>query len=223
MSNVTFTGLLRRDLLLVLRQSSDALVTLAFYLLAVMMFPFGVGPEPELLARIAAGLLWTMALFAALISLDRLFQQEQEDGGLEQLALAPLALEWSFLAKALAHFLATGLPLLIAAPFLALLLRLPSPAIPVLTLALALGGPALTLIGAIGSALTLGARRGAVLLPLLVLPLYVPVLIFGVGAVDAAAMGLSARPHLLLLGAYLLAAIPLAPWAGAAALRLALE
>ena len=223
MSGVTFASLLRRDLLLVVRQGSDALITLAFYLLAVVMFPFGIGPEPELLARIAAGLLWTMALFAALISLDRLFQQELEDGGLEQLALSPLALEWSFLAKALAHFLATGLPLLIAAPLLALLLHMATPAIPVLVLALALGGPALTLVGAIGAALTLGARRGAVLLPLLVLPLYIPVLIFGVGAVDAAATGLSARPHLLLLAAYLLAALPLAPLAGAAALRLALE
>lgn len=223
MTGVTFIGLLRRDLLLVLRQGGDALITLAFYLLAVMMFPFGVGPEPDLLARIAAGLLWTMALFAALISLDRLFQQEQEDGGLDQLALAPLALEWSFLAKALAHWLATGLPLLVAAPALAFLLRLPGPAIGVLVLALALGGPALTLLGAVGAALTLGARRGAVLLPLLVMPLYVPILIFGVGAVDAASAGLSPQPHLLLLGAYLLAALPLAPWAGAAALRLALE
>jgi len=223
MKGVGFISLLRRDLLLVLRQGSDALITLAFYLLAVMMFPFGIGPEPGLLARIAAGLLWTMALFAALISLDRLFQQEQEDGGLEQLALAPLALEWSFLAKAIAHWLATGLPLLVAAPALALLLRLPAPAIGVLVLALGLGGPALTLVGSVGAALTLGARRGAVLLPLLVLPLYVPVLIFGVGAVDAAAADLSARPHLLLLAAYLFAALALAPWAGAAALRLALE
>jgi heme exporter protein B len=223
MSGVGFLSLLRRDLLLVLRQGSDALTTLAFYLLAVMIFPFGVGPEPALLARIAAGLLWTMALFAALLSLDRLFQQEQEDGGLEQLALAPLALEWSFLAKALAHWLATGLPLLVAAPLLAFLLRLPAPAIPVLVLALALGGPALTLVGAVGAALTLGARRGAALLPLIILPLYVPVLIFGVAAVDAAASGLEARPHLLLLTAYLMAALPLAPWAGAAALRLALE
>jgi heme exporter protein B len=223
MNGVGFVSLLRRDLLLVLRQGSDALITLAFYLLAVMMFPFGVGPEPDLLARIAAGLLWTMALFAALISLDRLFQQEQEDGGLDQLALAPLALEWSFLAKAMAHWLATGLPLLVAAPLLAFLLRLPVPAIGVLILALALGGPALTLVGSVGAALTLGARRGAVLLPLLVMPLYVPILIFGVGGVDAAAIGLSAQPHLLLLAAYLLAAITLAPWAGAAALRLALE
>ncbi len=223
MNGVGFVSLLRRDLLLVLRQGNDALITLAFYLLAVMMFPFGVGPEPDLLARIAAGLLWTMALFAALISLDRLFQQEQEDGGLDQLALAPLALEWSFLAKAIAHWLASGLPLLVAAPLLAFLLRLPGPAIGVLVLALALGGPALTLVGAVGAALTLGARRGAVLLPLLVMPLYVPILIFGVGGVDAAATGLSAQPHLLLLAAYLLAAITLAPWAGAAALRLALE
>lgn len=223
MTGVTFLTLLRRDLLLIFRQGSDALITLAFYLLAVAIFPFGVGPDPDLLARIAAGLLWTMALFAALISLDRLFQQEQEDGGLEQLALAPLALEWSFLAKALAHWLATGLPLLIIAPFLGFLLRLPAPGIGVLALALALGGPALTLVGAVGAALTLGARRGAVLLPLLVLPLYVPILIFGVGAVDAATAGLSPSAHLLLLGAYLLVAVPLAPWAGAAALRIAIE
>jgi heme exporter protein B len=223
MSGVGFASLLRRDLLLVLRQGGDALTTVAFYLLAVMMFPFGVGPEPALLARIAAGLLWTMALFAALLSLDRLFQQEQEDGSLEQLALSPLALEWSFLAKALAHWLATGLPLLVIAPVLALLLRMETAAIPVLVLALALGGPALTLVGAVGAALTLGARRGAVLLPLIILPLYVPVLIFGVAAVDAAASGLEARPHLLMLAAYLLAAVPLAPLAGAAALRLALE
>ena len=222
MSGFGFFGLLRRDLLLTFRQGGEALITLAFYLLAVMIFPFGVGPEPQLLARIAAGLLWVMALFAALLSLDRLFQQELEDGGLEQLALARLPLEWSFLAKTLAHWLATGLPLLVMAPLLALLLGLPGAAIPVLALALALGGPALTLVGGVGAALTLGARRGAVLLPLLVLPLYVPVLIFGVAAVDAAATGFSPRSDLMLLGAYLLGAIPLAPWAGAAALRLAL-
>ena len=213
MTGVGFGRLLRRDLLLVLRQGGDALLTLAFYLLAVAIFPFGVGPEPQLLARIAAGLLWTMALFAALLSFDRLFQQELEDGRLEQLALSPLPLAWSFLAKALAHWLATGLPLLVAAPLLALVLQLEPAAIPVLVAALALGGPALTL----------GARRGAVLLPLLVLPLYIPVLIFGVAAVDAAASGLEARPHLMILAGYLLATLPLAPWAGAAALRLALE
>jgi heme exporter protein B len=221
-TGVGFLSLLRRDLLLILRQGGDALVTLAFYLLAVMTFPFGVGPEPQLLARIAPGLLWVMGLFAALLSLDRLFQQELEDGGLEQLALAPLPLEASFLAKTLAHWLATGLPLLVMAPFLALLLGLPWPAIPVLAVSLLLGGPALTLVGGIGAALTLGARRGGVLLPLLVLPLYIPVLIFGVGAVDAAANGLPVHSDLMLLAAYLLAAIPLAPWAGAAALRLAL-
>jgi heme exporter protein B len=223
MTGIGFGRLLRRDLLLVLRQGGDALLTLAFYLLAVAIFPFGVGPEPQLLARIAAGLLWTMALFAALLSFDRLFQQELEDGGLEQLALSPLPLAWSFLAKALAHWLATGLPLLVAAPLLALVLQLEPAAIPVLVAALALGGPALTLVGAVGAALTLGARRGAVLLPLLVLPLYIPVLIFGVAAVDAAASGLEARPHLMILAGYLLATLPLAPWAGAAALRLALE
>ena len=222
MTGVGFLSLLRRDLLLILRQGGDALITLAFYLLAVMTFPFGVGPEPQLLARIAPGLLWVMGLFAALLSLDRIFQQELEDGGLEQLALARLPLEASFLAKSLAHWLATGLPLLVMAPFLALLLGLPEPAIPVLAVSLLLGGPALTLVGGVGAALTLDAKRGGVLLPLLVLPLYVPVLIFGVGAVDGAANGLPVRSDLMLLGAYLLAAIPLAPWAGAAALRLAL-
>jgi heme exporter protein B len=214
-----FMRLLRRDLTLVLRQGGDALLTLAFYLLAVMIFPFGVGPGPALLARIAAGLLWTMALFAALLSLDRLFQQELEDGGLDQLALGSLALEWSFLAKALAHWLATGLPLLVAAPLLALFLRLEPSAIPVLVLALALGGPALTLVGAVGAALTLGARRGAVLLPLLVLPLF-PVLI---SAWPPSMPPRRLPPSRICCCCLSHRRLPLALWAGAAALRLALE
>jgi heme exporter protein B len=216
-------GVIRRDLRLALRQGSDAVLVLAFFVMAVLLFPFGVGPEPNLLARIAAGVIWSMALLAALLSFDRLFQADHEDGSLDLLALAPLPLSAIVLAKTAAHWLTTGLPLLLVSPLLALVLRLPGEALPMLLLALLLGTPTLSLIGAVGAALTLGARRGGVLLPLLVMPLYVPVLIFGVAAVDAASAGLSAQPHLLLLAAYLIAALPLAPWAGAAALRLALE
>jgi heme exporter protein B len=215
-------GLIRRDLRLALRQGSDAVLVLAFFVMAVLLFPFGVGPEPNLLARIAAGVIWSMALLAALLSFDRLFQADHEDGSLDLLALAPLPLSAIVLAKTAAHWLTTGLPLLLVSPLLALVLRLPDEALPMLLLALLLGTPTLSLIGAVGAALTLGARRGGVLLPLLVMPLYVPVLIFGVAAVDAAGVGLASGPPLALLGGILLAALPLAPWAAAAALRQAL-
>ena len=215
-------GLIRRDLRLALRQGSDAVLVLAFFVMAVLLFPFGVGPEPNLLARIAAGVIWSMALLAALLSFDRLFQADHEDGSLDLLALAPLPLSAIVLAKTTAHWLTTGLPLLLVSPLLALVLRLPGEALPMLLLALLLGTPTLSLIGAVGAALTLGARRGGVLLPLLVLPLYVPVLIFGVAAVDAAGAGVASGPPLALLGGILLAALPLAPWAAAAALRQAL-
>lgn len=218
-----FLLLVRRDLRLALRQGGDAAMVLAFFFLAVILFPFGVGPEPEMLARIAAGIVWVTALLAALLSLERLFLADYEDGSLEALALMPLQLEFQVLAKALAHFLTTGLPLVVVAPLLALLLHLPSAGYGPLVLGMALGTPTLSLIGAIGAALTLGARRGGVLLSLLVLPLYIPVLIFGVGAVEAAVTGLEIRPHLMLLAALLLAAIPLAPVAAAAALRQAVE
>jgi heme exporter protein B len=218
-----FLLLVRRDLRLALRQGGDAAMVLAFFFLAVILFPFGVGPEPEMLARIAAGIVWVTALLAALLSLERLFLADYEDGSLEALALMPLPLEFQVLAKALAHFLTTGLPLVVVAPLLALLLHLPGAGYGALVLGMALGTPTLSLIGAIGAALTLGARRGGVLLSLLVLPLYIPVLIFGVGAVEAAVTGLEIRPHLMLLTALLLAAIPLAPVAAAAALRQAVE
>jgi heme exporter protein B len=175
------------------------------------------------LQRIAPGILWVTALLAALISLERLFQVDYDDGSLEALALMPLPLEAQVLAKCLAHWLLTGLPLIIIAPVLALLLHLEAAAYPVLVLGLALGTPSLTLLGAIGAALTLGARRGGVLLSLLVLPLYIPILIFGVAACEAAIAGFSPRPHLLLLGALLVLALPLTPIAAAAAVRQALE
>lgn len=218
-----FAALVARDLRLALRQGSDSATVLMFFVLAVVMFPLGVGPEPNILSRISAGVIWVMALFAALLSLERLFLADHEDGSLDLLALAPLPLELVVLAKVAAHWLTTGLPLLLAAPVLALSLRMEADGIAVLALALLLGTPTLSLIGAIGAALTLGTRRGGVLLPLLVLPLYIPVLIFGVGAVDAAVAALPPRPHLLMLGALLLAALPLAPWASAAALRQALD
>jgi heme exporter protein B len=216
-------ALVRRDLSLALRQGSDAVLVVAFFAVVTLLFPFGVGPEPRLLARIAPGILWATALLSALLSFDRLFQADQEDGSLDQLALAPPPLGLVALAKVLAHWLATGLPLILAAPLLGLLLQLPGPAMPMLMLALLLGTPTLSLIGAVGAALVLGARRGAVLLPFLVLPLAIPVLIFGVAAVDAAVTGVgSSLPPLALLGGMLLAAVALAPWAVAAALRQAL-
>ena len=218
-----FRALVARDLRLALRQGSDAALVVAFFVLAVVLFPFGVGPEPQLLARIAAGVVWVTALLAALLSLDRLFQQDYEDGSLEMIALAPLPLEAAVLAKCLAHWLTTGLPLVVVAPALAALLQLEGPGYLPLILAMALGTPSLSLVGAIGAALSLGARRAGVLLSLLVLPLYIPVLIFGVLAVDQAVAGFAIRPHLLILTALLLAALPLAPWAAAAALRPALE
>ncbi|MGF1610654.1 MAG: heme exporter protein CcmB [Kiloniellales bacterium] len=212
-----------RDLRLALRQRSDAGLVVLFFVLTAALFPFGVGPEPNLLTRIAPGVIWVTALLAVLLSLERLFLADYEDGGLELLALAPSPLSLTVLAKVLAHWLTTGLPLIAAAPLLALLYNLDAAAFPVLIAAMALGTPSLSLIGAIGAALTLGARRGGVLIPLLILPLYVPILIFGVAAIDAQLAGLSPRPHLLLLGAILLAALPLAPLASAAAIRQALE
>lgn len=218
-----FLALLGRDLRLAMRQGSDAVLVLAFFVLAVLLFPFGVGPSPAILARIAAGILWATALLAALLSLDRLFLPDYEDGSLDQTALSPLPLELAVLAKAIAHWLTTGLPLTLLAPVLAAMLHLPAEGMPVLVLALLAGTPVMSLVGAIGAALTLGARRGAALLPLLVLPLYIPVLIFGVAAVDAAVQALPAAPHLLILAGLLLGALALAPWAVAAALRQALE
>lgn len=218
-----FLTLVGRDLRLALRQGSDATIAVMFFVLCVVLFPFGVGPEPNILARIAAGVIWVAALLASLLSLERLFQNDYEDGSLELLVLTPLPLEAVVLAKTFAHWLVTGVPLIVAAPLLALLLNMEAGGFGVLVLTLAVGTPVLSLIGAIGAALTLGARRGGVLLSLLILPLYIPVLIFGAGAIDAAILGLNPRPHLLLLGGLLAGALPLAPWAGAAALRQAVE
>lgn len=218
-----FCAILRRDLLLSLRQASDSLVVLLFFVLVAILFPFGVGPEPNLLARMAPGVVWVAALLAAMLSLDRLFGPDYEDGSLEQLVLSPTPLFIVVIAKAAAHWITTGLPLLLAAPVIGVMYGLAAEAYPALMISMALGTPLLSLIGTLGAALTLGARRGGILLTLLVLPLVIPVLIFGTAAIDAAVTGLPVHPHLLLLAGLLLAAIALVPIATAAAIRQAME
>jgi heme exporter protein B len=209
----------RREARLALRQSADSVMVVAFFLIAVVLFPFGVGPEPNTLARIGPGVIWVAALLAAMLSMERIFQADYEDGALELLVLAPVPLELTVLAKVCVHWLTTGLPLMVATPLLAIMMNVPLDALPVILLTLALGTPILSLIGAIGAALVLGARRGGVLLSLLVLPLTIPVLIFAVGAIEADLSGLEVKAHLMLLGGLLLAAAALTPWASAAAVR----
>lgn len=220
--NVFFLTI-RRDLRLAMRQGADSVMVVMFFVLTAVLFPFGVGPELNILARIAAGVIWVGALLASMLSLERLFQADYEDGSLELLALTPTPLGIIVLAKVCAHWLTTGLPLIIASPLLAVLLNMSSDGFGTMLLALLLGTPSLSLIGSIGAALILGARRGGVLLSLLVLPLYVPVLIFGVGAVDAAIGGFEVKAQLFILGGIFLTALPLAPLGAAAALRQALE
>jgi heme exporter protein B len=221
--SAAFAAIVRRDLQLGLRRAADSLQPLLFFVVALALFPLGIGPAPEILERIGVGVIWVLALLAVMLSLDRLYQGDAEDGSLDLLAQGVLPLELVALAKCLAHWLTTGLVLAIASPLLAILMQLPASAIGPLALALLLGTPTLTLIGSVGAALMIGARRGSALLALTVLPLYVPVLIFGVSAVEGEVMGLGGRAQLLILGAMLLAALALAPFATAAALRLALE
>jgi heme exporter protein B len=211
--------LVSRDLRLALRQGSDVAMVVSFFVITVTLFPLGVGPEPNVLARIAAGVVWVTALLATMLSLDRLFQSDYEDGSLDLLLLTRLPLELVVVAKVTAHWLLTGLPLIVVAPLLAALMNMPSGGYFILIFSMLLATPTLSLIGAVGAALALGARRGGVLISLLVLPLYIPVLIFAVSGIEAAVTGLTTRPHLLILGAILAAALPLATWAAAAALR----
>ncbi|MSO75106.1 MAG: heme exporter protein CcmB [Alphaproteobacteria bacterium] len=218
-----FLALIGRDLRLAFRGGIGSLVSVVFFVIAVALFPLGVGPSLDLLARIAPGVLWVCALLAAMLSLDRMFHDDHDDGSLEQIALGLLPLELVVLAKAIAHWLATGLPLVLAAPVLAVLLNLSTDGFVILIVSLLLGSPILSLVGAVGAALTVGLRRGGVLISLLVLPLYVPVLIFGVGAVEGAIYGFGERAHLLILAGGLIGALVFAPFAAAAALRLAQE
>jgi heme exporter protein B len=215
-----FLQLLRFDLALAMRQLSDGLTVLVFFLLAVSLFPLGIGPDEKLLGQIAPGILWVSALFAATLSFERLYHADYEDGSLDQMLLLPTPLPVLVLARCLAHWLLTGLPLCLMAALLGLMLNLPAEAFPGLIAALALGTPTLSLLGALGAALSIGARRSGALVPVLILPLAVPVLIFGVAA--GAAAGDRALPLLLLLALFLIA-LALLPWAIAAALRAAAE
>lgn len=212
-------AILSRELRLAFRQSSDSMMVIAFFVIAVVLFPFGVGPEPIMLARIGPGVIWVAALLAAMLSMERMFQADYEDGSLELLALTPVPLELTVLAKVLSHWLTTGLPLIIVSPLLAIMMNIPFEGWGTLILSLALGTPTLSLIGAIGAGLVLGARRGGVLLSLLVLPLFIPILIFGVGSVDMVLNGLGTKAHMLLLGGIFLGSLALTPWATAAAVR----
>ncbi|MGD1925267.1 MAG: heme exporter protein CcmB [Paracoccaceae bacterium] len=213
-------ALLRRDVALALRLGGGGGIGLAFFVLTVVLVPLGVGPETGTLARIAAGVLWIAALLAALLSLDRLFQADYEDGSLDQLMLSPMPLEQVVLAKACAHWVTTGLPLIVVAPVLGLSLSLPVDVLPVLIVSMVAGTPALSLIGTIGAAITVGVRRGGLLLSILVLPLYIPTLIFGARAVENALLDLDPVPALALCGAITLFSAALAPFAAAAALRI---
>jgi heme exporter protein B len=218
-----FYRLMTREMLLSVRHGGDTLGAVLFFLLAGALFPLAIGPAPEVLARLAPGVVWVCALLAALLPLDRLFGADGEDGSLDQLLLCGLPPSAVALAKTLAHWLVTGVPLLVAAAPLALMLRVDPIVLPVLLAGLLPGTLALSLLGTTAAALVQGARRGGVLLPLLVLPLATPVLIFGAAAADAVSTGLSPRPHLLLLCALLAAALPLCPLAAGAALRAATD
>lgn len=216
-------ALLTRDLRLAIRAGGGFGLGLAFFLILAVLVPLGVGPEGQVLALIAPGILWIGALLACLLSLDRLFALDFEDGSLDLLATAPIPLEGVVAIKALAHWLTTGLPLVLAAPVLAVLLNLPGPAFGWLILSLALGTPALSVIGAFGAALTVGLKRGGLLMSLLVLPLYVPTLVFGAEAVSRGAQGLPTATPLLLLAGITAGSAALLPFAAAHALRINLR
>lgn len=214
---------LRREIALGMRQKGEVLTPLMFFAVVTSLFPLGVGADPALLQRMAPGILWVSALLAAMLSLQRMFATDYADGSLEQMVLSPTPLGLLVLAKALAHFLLSGLPLVLMAPLLGLQFGLDARALGILMLTLLLGTPTLSLIGSIGAALTLGVRGAGVLLSLLILPLYIPVLIFGAGAVEADAAGLGTAAHLSLLGAMLVLSLFFTPLATATALRISIE
>jgi heme exporter protein B len=216
-------AVMRRDLLLAMRRKTEVLTALLFFVIVASLFPLGVGPEPALLRKIAPGVLWVAALLATMLGLQRMFAADHADGTLEQMLLSSTPLALLVGGKNLAHWLVCGLPLVLLAPLLGLQFGLDRDALAVLTFGLLLGTPVLSLVGSIGAALTLGVRGGGVLLSLLVLPLYIPTLVFGAGAVQAHASGQGASGHLSLLGALLVLSLFFAPLATTAALRIALE
>ncbi len=217
------TLVIRRDLLLAMRRRADVLTTLIFFVMVVSLFPLGVGPELDLLRQMAPGVVWVAALLASMLSLGRMFSADYLDGTLEQMMLVPQSLSMLVLGKILAHWMVSGLPLVLMAPVLGLQFDMSAEALWVLILGLLLGTPILSMIGAVGAALTLGLRGGGVLVSLLVLPLCIPVLIFGAGAVEAVASGMNVASHLSLLGALLLLALVFTPWVTAQALRISME
>lgn len=216
-------AVLRREVSLALRQKGEVLTPLVFFVVIASLFPLGVGPESALLLRMAPGVLWVSALLAAMLSLQRLFATDYADGSLEQMVLSATPLPMLVAAKALSHFLLSGLPLVLMAPILGLQFGLDSRSLGILMLSLLLGTPTLSLVGSIGAALTLGVRGAGVLLSMLILPLYIPVLIFGAGAVEAEAAGLGAGGHLSLLAALLVLSLFFTPLATTAALKISLE
>jgi len=219
----TFRAAVYRDLLLAVRKPADVLSALVFFVIVVSLFPLGVGPEPELLKTIAPGIIWVAALLASMLSLPRLFASDHGDGTLEQMLLSAAPLGAIVVAKTVAHWLVSGLPLVLMSPVLGLQYDLDPLSLLALAGTLLVGTPVLSFIGSIGAALTLGVRSAGVLLSLLVLPLYVPVLILGTGAVDMAGAGLGAQAHFLLMGALLVVSAAFAPWAAASALRISSE
>ncbi|MEN8204964.1 MAG: heme exporter protein CcmB [Pseudomonadota bacterium] len=218
-----FTLLLKRDLTLAIRHRAEMINPLLFFVLVTSLFPLGIGADPKLLQAVGPGVIWVAALLAALLSLEGIFRSDFEDGTLEQFLLSSHPVSVLVLAKVLAHWLITGLPLLVISPLLGVLLGLPGDAIMILLVTLALGTPVLSLIGAVGVALTVGLRKGGMILSLLVLPLYIPLLIFAANAVDTAAAGLPVTAHLSLISALLVLSLSLSPLATAAALRISLS
>ena len=216
-------AIIRRDLLLAMRRKSEVLTALFFFIIVVSLFPLGIGPETALLRKIAPGILWVAALLATMLGLSRLFAPDHADGTLEQMVLAPAPLGLLVTGKIIAHWLTTGLPLVLLAPVLGIQFNLSWEAIWILEISLLLGTPILSLLGSVGAALTLGLRGGGVLLTLLILPLYVPALIVGAGAVVGVMMGTGAEAHLSLLGAFMMLSLMISPWIAAAALRVSLE
>lgn len=214
---------IRRDLLLAARRKGDWLTSQFFFVMVVSMFPLGIGPDPDMLRRVAPGVVWVAALLASLLSLPRVFADDHRDGSLEQMLLSPEPAVMLALGKALAHWLIYGIPLLLIAPVLGIQFSLPAESIGVLMLSLLIGSPVLSLLGSVGAALTLGLRGGGVLLTLLILPLYVPALIFGAGAVDAALSGVGPEANLSLLAAFMVLTLMVAPWVASTALRISIE
>jgi heme exporter protein B len=219
-----FWCVLLRDLTLALRRRTDVLTTLFFFIIVVSLFPLGVGTERQILQILGPGVVWVAALLASMLALERLFAADYEDGTLEQMVLTAQPLSLLVLAKITAHWLLTGLPLVLIAPLVGMQYHLADDAILIMMFALLLGTPVLSLIGAIGAALTLGLRGGGILLSLLILPLYIPVLVYGAGAVTASGIDMAdTRPYLALLGAFLVAALTFAPLASSAALKISIE